>query len=81
MSYYEEISRTTPKASKTHRCIWCGEPIVEGETHQRVVSKYMGDFQDNRFHMECVKPCEAECAEMGGEFMPYENERGKEAKP
>lgn len=81
MSYYEEISRTTPKARKPHRCIWCGQSINVGEAHEHVVSMYMGEFQDNRFHLECVKPCETECAEMDGEFMPYENERGKKAKP
>lgn len=81
MRYYEEISTSTRKAAKEFRCIWCGESINVGDTHQRTVSKYMGDFQDHRFHLECVTPCEEECAEMDGEFMPYENERGKEAKP
>jgi hypothetical protein len=81
MTYIEEISRSKPKARKQHRCIWCGEPIMVGEVHEHSVSKYMSDLQDHRFHLECVKPCEEGCAEMDGEFMPYENERGKEATP
>ena len=77
MSYYEEISRSKPKARKLHRCIWCGENIDVGEVYEYVAYKYMGDFQTNHFHLECVMPCVKECDEMDGEFMPYENTRGK----
>jgi len=82
VSYYEEISRSTPKARKPHRCIWCGQLIEVGERYVYVAYRFLGDFQTNHFHPECVKPCEAACAETEGEFMPYENARGlKEAKP
>lgn len=80
--YYEAISDTSPKAKVNHQCIWCGEDIKIGEIHRRIVSKYMGDFQDHRFHSECVKPCHMVCMRQDGEFQPHDNMRGSvEAKP
>lgn len=82
MSFYREISNTTPKAKKAHCCIWCGEDIDVGVQHYHIVSVYMGDFQDHRFHIECINPCHEVCDENEGEFEPHGNVRGSlEAKP
>ncbi len=79
---YEQISSTTPKSRKPHRCMWCGESIQVGEVHNRETGTYYGEFQDNRFHSECFGPMQEHCQENDGEFFPYENERPtKEAKP
>jgi hypothetical protein len=82
VSCYEEVSRSAPKARKTHKCIWCGQPIEAGKQYVYVAYRFLGDFQTNKFHPECVKPCEEECSDGDGEFMPYENARGlKETNP
>lgn len=72
---YTALSSTTPKARKPHRCAWCGETIPVGEVHRRETGTYCGEFQDNRFHAECVGAAQEHCQENDGEFFPYENER------
>lgn len=72
---YTNISSTTPKARKPHRCIWCGKTIEVGEIHEREVGTYFGDFQDHRYHKECREVGSEITMENDGEFEPYENER------
>jgi len=43
------------KPIKAHKCIWCSEPIVIGEAHQKFFGKFEGDIQDWRTHNDCWK--------------------------
>jgi hypothetical protein len=77
MSYgYTLLAESFQVARKRHRCIWCGESILPGETYRRERSVYDGEMQNFAWHPECS---EAACAEwMEGadaEFCPHENER------
>ena len=74
---YQEIRHYSLIARKPHRCIWCGEPIQKGDLHIRIKSKFDGDLQDHRFHGECVDPCHEHCDQSEGEFIPFDNKRGK----
>jgi hypothetical protein len=71
------IANETRKARKQHRCIWCGEPILPGETYAYVRGVFEGDPQSNHYHQECDKACDAWAAAEGGscEFSPYDNVR------
>ena len=73
---YELLSETTPKARKDYSCIWCGEPIPKGEFHVHEVSKYDGDFQDHRWHPECIKASKEYFSADGEEFFGGEFKRG-----
>lgn len=74
---YLLLSETKPVARKEYRCIWCPEKILKGEKHIHESSKYDGDFQDHRWHMECKKAADSffrendEC-----EFEPHYFKRG-----
>jgi hypothetical protein len=76
---YELISETEPVARKDYYCIWCPEKILRGETHCHEVSKYDGDFQDHRWHLECKKAADTYFRRYGeSEFQPHECKRGSE---
>ena len=45
----ERLSRAT----KPHRCIWCGEDIEIGGIYYYSVSTYDG-FQISHYHIECI---------------------------
>jgi hypothetical protein len=72
---YQEIAITHPIARKAHRCIWCAEEIKKGSRHTHEVSRYDGEFQDHRWHDECLKASQSNGGEY--EFDPYQNERGQ----
>ena len=73
---YELISDTRPKAKKAHKCAWCGEEIPVGEIHRHEVSKYCGDFQNHRWHLECDEAAKKSFDEsFDEEFELYGNER------
>ncbi len=73
---YTLLSKTTPKARKSFRCIWCGQRIQIGEPYVRETGTYSGDFQSFAFHPKCKIACEAALRECGEEeFEPYDNER------
>lgn len=63
---------TEHRAAKRHRCIWCGEHIEQGERHCRQSGVFYGEFQTNRWHLECWDAAEFS---VDDEFMPHENER------
>lgn len=42
---YTLLSRNTRTAQKQHRCIWCGEDILPGESYVDERSVFDGDFQ------------------------------------
>lgn len=52
---YQLLSERNPVAQKEYRCIWCPEKILKGEKHIHQFSKYDGNFQDQRWHLECKK--------------------------
>jgi hypothetical protein len=73
---------TRPIAHKAHRCIWCGETIVD-ETgvlkplrvrHVKFTGKWEGEFQNWRMHAECYSDAN-ESDELLEGFSPYEHER------
>ena len=74
---YEEISKTEPVARKAHVCIWCSELIEKGTKHVHEVSKYEGDFQDMRWHVECLKAFyDVSHKNNDGEFESHSHNRG-----
>lgn len=74
---YQLLSETEPVARKQYRCIWCPEKIDKGTKHVHESSKYDGDFQDHRWHLECYAASRKYFSENGEcEFMPHENRRG-----
>lgn len=73
---YELIREANPVARKTYKCIWCGWPITVGEKHYHEISTYCGDFQDHRWHRDCIKVAREDFNGSGdSEFMPHSNER------
>jgi hypothetical protein len=75
---YRLLSETSPKARKQYRCVWCGERINVGERHAHERSIFDGEFQNHRFHHECIDAMREEASENGGEveFGYYDNPRG-----
>lgn len=72
---YQLLSKTEPVARKTYTCIWCGEPVPQGALHIHEASKFNGDFQDHRWHLECYVASREHFAEED-EFMAYDFHRG-----
>ena len=75
---YQLLSETQPAARKEHRCIWCGEQILKSEKHVHECSKWDGEFQDHRWHLEC-KTASAEYFNQPyneGDFMAHSFKRG-----
>lgn len=71
------ISSRTVRAKKQHDCIWCTEKIEIAEIHSQEVLRMDGDFQDNRFHTECLDACHRNLKEIGdNEFEPHACKRG-----
>lgn len=73
------IGETTQKAKKEHRCSWCGQQIIVGESYLRSRVVFEGDPQTNKLHHECADAAAEDNREWGEGYMPYENERP--AKP
>lgn len=73
------ISTRIVRAKKQHDCIWCTEKIAVGEIHQREVLRFDGDFQNNRFHLECIDACHKHLKQSGdNEFEPHGCKRGSQ---
>ncbi len=64
----------TRKARKEHRCIWCGEVIVVGNSYRYQSGVFDGEIQGNHWHAECFRAAAEEC-DWEFEFIPYENDR------
>ena len=74
---YQLLSQTFPKARKTYACIWCGEPILKGEVHEKYAGTYCREFQSSRFHKECAEAQTDYYHENGdAEFSPGDFKRG-----
>lgn len=65
-------------AKKKHRCSWCPERIMPGETYKRWRSFYQGDAFSNKMHPECYDAMHIMAKQEGYdfEFWPGENPRG-----
>jgi hypothetical protein len=76
---YQLLSETTPVARKQYSCMWCVERIKIGEKHVHEVSKYDGEFQDHRWHPECLDVCREYILESGEDtFEAHECKRGSQ---
>ena len=74
---YEQIAKTHPVARRAHICIWCPEPIDKGTKHVHEISKYEGEFQDMRWHAECLDAAHKYFkVEDSAEFEPHAHNRG-----
>ena len=76
--YYELIAESFPKARKPHKCVWCGEHIQHGETYRYEFSKWDGDLQVHKWHLECDQAFKFELdasEEHELEFDPFVNVR------
>jgi hypothetical protein len=75
---YRLLSETQPKARKAYRCVWCGYRIPEGERHVHERSIFDGEFQNHRWHPECLDAMREQAREEGGEveFGYHDNPRG-----
>jgi hypothetical protein len=73
----ETISDEWRKARKPHRCIWCGEAIVIGETYRHWRGKWEGEVMSNDWHKECDAAAANSDAELEG-FEPYSFARGSQ---
>lgn len=74
---YQLLSETEPVARKEYRCIWCPEKILKGEKHTHEASKYDGELQDHRWHLECRAAAASFYREYGEEeFQPHAFNRG-----
>lgn len=47
------------KPIKPHKCEWCHQPILVGESHLKFVGHWEGEFQNWRIHHECKLPMNA----------------------
>jgi hypothetical protein len=77
MNGYALLSENTRKARKEHRCIWCPEKILKGESYLDERSVYDGAMQNHHWHPECRSAASKffyeTCEE---EFMAHECKRG-----
>ena len=74
---YQLLSNSYPVARKDYPCIWCPETIAKGTKHRHERSKYEGEFQDHRWHVECNDAAQAYFRKYGeDEFEPHANKRG-----
>ena len=64
------LRETKPVARKFYACIWCKEIIQKGEQHVHSVLIYDGDFQDHRWHPECLAAWGRDYAENHEEEFP-----------
>lgn len=75
------IAETTQAAKKEHRCSWCGEQIVIGESYLRSRVVFEGEPQTNKLHIECADAAADDYREWGEGYMPYENQRPPKPSP
>ena len=47
------LHESTPKARKEHRCEYCSQKIIVGETYYRQKSAYDGNMRTFAFHPDC----------------------------
>lgn len=74
---YQLLSKTTPKAKKEYKCVWCPEKILRGEKHIKEVGTYDGFFY-RRWHTECWEASQKYFSEnpYECEIYPHECKRG-----
>ena len=73
-------TQTIQKAIRPHRCSWCGEPIIPGESYARWRYFADGDAVTVKMHRECESAQIQETAETGeNEFELHAQARGVKA--
>jgi len=72
------LAESRPVARKEHKCIWCGENILKGETYRRERSIYEEMMQDHKWHLECNSAAAEFFADGAEEFSPHDNPRGEQ---
>ncbi len=72
MSFWIE---TKHKAAKNHRCIYCDTRILKGELYIRSAGIWEGDFQDLKWHPECLTDHLKTCDPQYPEIFPGEYPR------
>ena len=76
MGYTEFVSQAVT-VRINHKCIWCGETIKKGETAHRIKAIHDGEFEDDRYHPECIVACRDYMIEWPEDgFDPYTHDRG-----
>jgi DNA polymerase-3 subunit epsilon len=74
----------THQAAKEHTCDWCGEPIVPGQTYERVpwIPKSASErFLETKLHLECEK-ARRNLSSIDEQAPPFHNrKRGEPAAP
>jgi len=76
---YTQLAAEHRKARKDHKCVWCGEKILKGQTYDYYAGVFDGEFQISRYHMECTGVAGEWCREndpWGDGFDPYQFYRG-----
>ena len=67
-------------ARKQHRCVWCGELILEGSKAYYYRGLFDNEWQNWHMHPECEVAMERERKQLGWGydegFDPYANKRG-----
>jgi hypothetical protein len=75
---YTCLSSNERLAKKPHKCIWCGERIKIGDKYQEIRGINDGNFQLNRFHLECISACNDDMDNsLDDTFSPYCFDRPK----
>jgi hypothetical protein len=73
---FTQLSLAPSRAIRKHICTWCGELINVGEMYQRESSIYDGEFQNHKWHNECLQACNKYVGMGDSEFCPHSFVRG-----
>ena len=72
---------TSQKAAKQHRCTWCWQFILPGESYTRYRHYDGGDVGTVKMHPECFDAMQEEAAEWGYGFEWTPGRERPERKP
>ena len=67
--YNDSVIRT---ARKDHKCTYCAEKIVKGETYTYQKGNYEGSWFESKMHHECFEDM---AESFDDSYIPYSNER------
>lgn len=74
---WEQIDRRAVTTRKDHTCVWCPDKIMSGTRYELDVGLCKGDFQENKYHLECRDAADRFCRDNPGEcFDPGSFKRG-----
>jgi hypothetical protein len=80
----QTLQSGTHKARLPHKCEWCAEGIMKGETYHKTTYTYENKLGTVKMHLECQAAFQAEFqyfppGSLLG-FEPHANDRGQPAK-